>query len=341
VFCFTSDNAAGVHPEVLAAMQGANRGHAVAYGHDGFTESAVARIRDHFGDRVEVQFVFNGTGANVAALRGFVQSHQAVVCAESAHLWQDECGAPERLLGCKLVPVPSRGGKIVVDDLGPVLRWRGDVHHSQPAAVSITQATEWGTVYTIEEVRKLVDFAHDHALCVHVDGARLANAAAHLDATLREITTDLGVDVVSFGGTKNGLMYGEAVIVTDPERARDLGFHVKQGMQLASKMRFLSVQFDALLTDDLWLRNARHANSMARRLARKLSDVAGIEIVQPVEANAVFAGLPADLVEPLQRHARFHVWDPDRGIVRLMTAYDTAAEDVDSFAAVAADLASG
>lgn len=326
---------------MLAALETANRGPAVAYGDDEHTAAAVTRMRAHFGEGAEVRFVFTGTGANVIGLSGFVRSHQAVLCADCAHLWQDECGAPERLLGCKLVPVPAKAGRLAIEDLTRVLGWRGIVHHSQPAALSITQATEWGTVYGVEETRALVEFAHRHGLVVHVDGARLANAAASLGASLRAITTDLGVDVVSFGGTKNGLLCGEAVIVPDPDRARDLGFHVKQGMQLASKMRFLAVQFDALLADDLWLRNAAHANAMARRLAGKLAREAGLEIAMPVEANAVFAVLPERALEPLQRAARFHLWDPVRRIARLMTAFDTDPEDVDRFAGIAAEVVSG
>jgi threonine aldolase len=338
---FVSDNAAGAHPDVLAAVASANAGHCIAYGDDRYTEAALAGIRRHFGEGAQAWFVFNGTGANVVALRGFVDSHQAVLCGDSSHLWGDECGAPERLIGCKLIPVASHGGKIEASALEPFLRWRDSVHHSQPAAVSITQSTEWGTVYRPEEIRRLAEFAHEHELVLHMDGARLANAAASLGASLRELTTDAGVDVVSFGGTKNGLLFGEVVILTDARRGRAFAYHRKQAMQLASKMRFLAVQFEALLADDLWLRNADRANAMARLLAEGIARLDGLEVVEPVESNAVFVAFPEAGLETLVRRARFPVWDPERRIVRLMAAFDTEPHDVERFVSWLSDVLRG
>lgn len=331
----TSDNASGAHPEVVEALVRANEGHCASYGEDPHTEEALRLVRSHFGERAEACFVFNGTGANVVALRGLVRGHEAVLCAESSHLWQDECGAPERFLGAKIVPIPSPEGKLAPAHLEPLLDWRGAVHHAQPAALSITQATEWGTVYQPSEIRALVDFAREHGLRIHMDGARLANAAAHLDLSLAEIASDLGIDALSFGGTKNGLLFGEAVVFPDPDRIPDrgrfLGFHRKQATQLASKMRFLSAQIGALLSDDLWLRSARRANAMARRLEQGIAGLPGLEIVRPVEANALFVAVPEASLERLREHAHFHVWDPAGPIVRWMTSFDTRPEEIDRF----------
>lgn len=342
-----SDNTAGAHPAILEAVVRVNEGHCPSYGADAWTDAAMARIRAHFGERAEACFVFNGTGANVVALKSLTRAHEALLCADCSHLWQDECGAPERFLGCKIVPVPARQGKLEPRDLLPFLRWKGTVHHSQPAAISITQSTEWGTVYRPEEIRAIVEFAHTHGLRVHMDGARLANAAARLDLPLRALTTDLGIDAVSFGGTKNGLLFGEAVVFPDPERIPErgtlAGFHRKQASQLASKMRFLSVQFEALLADDLWLHNARHANAMAQRLERALTDLKNLEVVQPVEANALFVAVPSEALPRLEAHARFQVWDPQprRPVLRWMTAFDTQPEDIDRFAVRVAEIVDG
>jgi len=342
-----SDNEAGAHPEILQAVVRANAGHCPSYGGDAWSAAALARIRAHFGEQAEAFFVFNGTGANVIALEGLTRAHEALLCADSSHLWQDECGAPERFLGCKIVPIPARGGKLEPSDLLPSLRWQGAVHHSQPAAVSITQSTEWGTVYRPQEIQAIVELARAHGLRVHMDGARLANAAAHLDLPLRALTTDLGIDAVSFGGTKNGLLLGEAVVFPDPERIPEsgklTGFHRKQATQLASKMRFLAVQFEALLADDLWLRNARHANAMAQRLERGLAELKNLEILQPVEANALFVAVPREALPRLEAEARFHVWNPQprRPVLRWMTAFDTQPGDIDRFAARVAEIVDG
>ncbi|HEU4697935.1 MAG TPA: low specificity L-threonine aldolase [Gemmatimonadales bacterium] len=328
---FASDNTAGVHPEVLAAIQAANAGDAPAYGDDPWTGRAVARFRAELGERTEVCFVFNGTGANVVGLQTALRPWQAVICADTAHINVDECGAPERLTGAKLLAVRTADGKLRPADVEGQLRGIGVEHHVQPRVVSITQATEYGTVYTVDEVRALADVAHRHGLVLHMDGARIANAAASLDVPLRALTADAGVDVLSFGGTKNGVLVGEAVVVFDPALARDLRFIRKQGMQLASKMRFVAAQYDALLADGLWRRSAAHANRLARRLADGVRDVPGVAITQPVEANAVFATLPPAQIAALQARFHFYVWDERRSEVRWMTHFATTEADVDGF----------
>jgi threonine aldolase len=333
---FASDNNSGAHPEVLEAIAAANEGHVVAYGDDDHTAEARERFREHFGDSAEAFPVFNGTGANVTALDALTTPHEAVICTDVAHMHVDECGAPERVAGIKLLVVPQASGKLTPDD---VRRWesrRGDEHQVQARAVSITQATELGTVYTVEETRAIAKAAHELGMYLHVDGARLANAAVSLGAELREITTDAGVDVVSFGGTKNGLLVGEAVVFLRPELASSFLFTRKQLGQLASKMRFIAVQLGALLTDDLWRRNAANANSMARRLADAITAIDGVELAYPVEANGVFANLPAaaivQLREALPAAMPFYVWDEASGTVRLMCSWDTTPEDVDQLA---------
>ena len=337
---FASDNHAGVHPDVLAALAGANDGHAGAYGGDPWTERAEELFRAHFGDEARGFPVFNGSGANVTVLDSLTRSFEAVICTETAHMHVDECGAPERIAGAKLYTVATEHGKLGPDDIG---RWesrRGDDHHAQQRIVSITQATELGTVYTLAETRAIADAAHELGMLLHVDGARLANAAASLGVSLKELTTDCAVDAVSFGATKNGLMFGDAVVFLRPELADGFEFVRKQLGQLASKMRFLSAQFEALLAGDLWLRNARHANEMAARLAGAVGDLPGLEIVHPVEANGIFARLPRAAVETLLAdlpgEPPFHVWDERESIVRWMCAWDTTPDDVDEFAAAIA-----
>jgi len=334
---FASDNSSGVHPEVLEAMARVNRGHTVAYGEDAFTESARALFREQFGDRVETHFVFTGTGANVLSLQALTHSHHAVVCAETAHINEDECGAPEKFTGCKLLGVPTKDGKITVDQVRPFLHSIGFEHHAQPTVISITQATELGTLYRPEEIRAITEFAHENGMRVHMDGARLCNAAAALDLPLRALTGDAGIDVLSFGGTKNGLMFGEAVVFFDPAPAADFKYIRKQGTQLASKMRFMAAQFQAFFTDDLWLRSARHANRMARLLEERASAVPGVQISRPVEANGVFAVLPREAVPRLQGQFFFHVWDEGTSEVRWMTSFDTTEEEIERFVALLRD----
>ena len=327
-----SDNNAGAHPEVLAAMARANVGHVRAYGEDPFTESAVARLREHLGEQAEIFFVFGGTGANVLGLQAVMRPHEAVICSRHAHIQVDECGAPERFIGGKLLEVPAPDGKVTPAAFESRMAGVGNQHHAQPRVVSISQATEYGTVYSVAELRELAQAAHARGLLLHVDGARIANAAAALGVPLAEITRDAGVDVLSFGGTKNGLVGGEAVVFFDPAHAREFLYVRKQGMQLASKMRFVAAQFEALFTDDLWLRSAQHANAMAARLAAQIRDVPGVQITQRVDANAIFAIFPAEAIPLLQAEAWFYVWDEEQSEVRLMTSWDTTEEDVDRFA---------
>lgn len=328
---FASDNAAGAHPEVLAALARVNQGHAPAYGADEHTARAEALIRQELGDTAHPFLVFGGTGANVTALAAVLQPHESVICAETAHINVDECGAPERHSGCKLVPIATPDGKLTPDLVGPAIKGIGTEHHAQPRVISISQATEYGTVYTPAELSALSDFAHRHRLLLHVDGARLANAAASIGAPLKAITADAGVDLLSFGATKNGAIGAEAVVFFREEPARRFKYIRKQGMQLPSKMRFVAAQFEALLSDGLWLRSARHANAMARRLADGVRGAPGITITQPVEANAVFAILPPDRIASLQEEFFFYVWDDQRHEVRWMTAWDTTEADVDGF----------
>ena len=265
---FASDNNAGVHPEVLQAIASANQGHTVGYGDDPYTESAVRKFKQHFGSDIDVFIVFNGTAANCLSLKALTNSYHAVICAEAAHIYTDECGAPEKFTGCKLIPLPTRDGKLTVESVSQAYHGIGDQHHVQPRVISITQATEVGTVYKPAEIKALARFAHERGMFLHVDGARIANAAASLGQTLRQATRDLGVDVLSFGGTKNGALGAEAVVFFDKKLGHDFLYLRKQGMQLASKMRFISAQFDALLTGDLWLKSAQHANRMARLLQK-------------------------------------------------------------------------
>ncbi|MFL5468273.1 MAG: threonine aldolase family protein [Gemmatimonadaceae bacterium] len=329
---FASDNWAGVHPEVLAAMAAANVGHVPSYGADPYTHEAEERIRAALGEDAEVFLVFSGTAANVLCLGSMVRSHQGVICAETAHVHTSECGAAEKHIGCKLLTVPAPHGKITVGGISEHLHHIGNEHHVQPRAVSITQATEYGTVYTPQEIRVIADFAHTHSLLLHMDGARIFNAAAHLNVPLRAITGDAGVDALSFGGTKNGLVAGEAVVFFKQVLADDFEFKRMQGMQLSSKMRFIAAQFTALLTNELWRRSAQHANKMARLLASELESVQGITLTQPVEANEVFAILPRHIVPKLQERWPFHIWNESTTEARLIASFDTTEEDVADFA---------
>lgn len=326
-----SDNYAGVHPEIWEAMAAANRGHSVAYGADPYTASAVARFREHFGDAIEVYFVFLGTAANVLSLQAATEPYHAVICTETAHIHVDECGAPERHTGCKLLTVATADGKLTCEGIRRHLHGFGFEHHAQPRVVSITQATELGTVYRPEEIRAIADLVHDHQMVLHMDGARLANAAVHLNASLGQLTAEAGVDVLSFGGTKNGLMMGEAVVFFDTALARAFAYRRKQAMQLASKMRFIAAQFEALLSNDLWRRCAAHANRMARLLAEALQDFPDIRVTRPVEANGVFAVVPPEMIAPLQAFCPFYVWNEAASEVRWMTSFDTREEDIRCF----------
>jgi threonine aldolase len=329
---FASDNSATVHPEVLAAIARVNVGHVFGYGHDDYTRSVEALVGGQFSPTARVFFVFNGSGANVLSLRASCGPAQAVICTETAHVNVDECGAPEAIAGVKLLTVSGEDGKLTPELVESRLERIGDEHAVQPRVVSVSECTELGTLYTPAELRALADLAHDRGLVLHVDGARLSNAAAALGVSLAAITTDCGVDIVSFGGTKNGLLGGEAVIVLREELASGFEYLRKQTLQLASKMRYLAAQFEALIEDQLWLRCAQHANEMAGRLAAELQRVDGVTITRPVQTNAVFAILPPAVRERLQSEFDFYVWDEATGEVRWMCSWDTTPEDVEQFA---------
>ncbi len=328
---FASDNYAGVHPDVLASIASVNDGHVTSYGDDPVTARAVETLRQHFGGHAEVFFAFNGTGANVMGLQSLLRPWEHVICSSTAHINVDECGAPERFLGSKLVDLPTRDGKLTPAMVRAAYTGKDDVHRTQPRVVAITQATELGTVYSPDEISVLADTAHELDMYLHLDGARLSNAAASLDVPMRGTTTDCGVDVLSFGGTKNGIMGGEAVVVLRPELAPVVAFAQKQSMQLASKMRFVSAQFIALLEGDLWHASAAHANAMAQRLAAGVQGTPGLGVSYRVQANSVFATLPPESIEPLQAAYPFYVWDEARHEVRWMCSWDTTEDDVDSF----------
>ena len=334
---FGSDNHSGVHPRVLEAISEANSGPAVAYGLDDFTATAAEKFRGHFGKEADVYFVFNGTGANVVSISTLARSFQAVICSEHAHINADECGAPESAIGCKLLTVHTTDGKLGCADIARHLRGRLDQHRVQPALVSITQASELGTVYSAAEVREIAAFCRKNGLFLHMDGARLCNAAASLGLGLGEISGELGVDILSFGGTKNGLLLGEAVVCFRPELSKDTLFIRKQKMQLASKMRFIAAQLTALLSDDLWLQNAAHANRMAKLLEEKVKSIPEVKIVQPVQANAVFASLPRRAIDKLLKKYFFYIWDEDKNEVRWMCSWNTTEKQIDDFAAAVAE----
>ena len=337
---FASDNYAGVHQEVLAALAAANGGHQIAYGGDPYTARLTDVVRDHLGERAETFPVFNGTGANVISLTSVLPRWGAVIAATTAHINTDEAGAPERVTGIKLLTVPSPDGKLTPDLIAREAWGWGNEHRAQPLAVSITQTTEMGTLYTPDEVRAICDVAHDNGMAVHMDGARLWNAAAALGVPLRDFTTDAGVDVLSLGGTKNGLLGVEAAVVLDPDRATGLVYLRKLTMQLSSKMRFASAQLLALFEDDLGLRSAAHSNAMAQRLRAALeagiadATLPGLALTQDSPANAVFATLPTDAADRIRERVRFYDWDRARGEVRWMTAWDTTEDDVDRFVGV-------
>jgi threonine aldolase len=329
---FASDNYAGAHPEVLAAIQAANDGHEAAYGADRWTAKAREVLRSHFGPRSESLLVFNGSGANVVCLRLACRPWEAAICAAGAHVNVDEGGAPESVGGIKLLPVPTPDGKLTPQQVEGQLSRLGDEHAVQPSVVTISQSTELGTRYTPEEIAALAETAHRHGLRLHVDGARLANAAAGLQADLSAITTDAGVDLLSLGGTKNGMVLGEAVVLLDPALAQGAPYLRKQTLQLASKGRFLAAQFVAMFEGDLWRRSAAHANAMALRLAERLQEVPAITITQRVQANGVFAIVPRAAADAVRPYWPFYTWDQSSGEVRLMCSWDTAVEEVDAFA---------
>jgi len=328
---FASDNNAGVHPDILKAISLVNGGHAVGYGDDEYTATAKEKFKEVFGDKTEVLFVYNGTGANVVSIQALIRPYNAVVCSDVSHIYVDECGAPEKHSGAKLLPLKTKDGKLTVELIRQHMHGFGFEHHSQPAVVSITQATELGTVYTIDEIKEIADYVHKSGLYLHMDGARIANAAVSLGCSFKEMTFDAGLDVVSFGGTKNGIMFGEAVVFANAKLAENVKYIRKQTTQLHSKMRYISAQFTALLSNDLWKKNAIHSNKMAQLLAEKIADIPEIRITQKVEANGVFCIVPKKIIVPLQDEFFFYMWDESRNEVRWMTSFDTTEDDVDNF----------
>jgi threonine aldolase len=329
---FGSDNHSGVHPDILNALRNVNDGYVVAYGLDDYTKQAIEQLKEIFGKQTDIFFVYNGTATNILGLRTVTDSFHSIFCAESAHLTVHECCGPENYIGCKLVTIPTSDGKLTVDVIEPYIIGVGDPHMAQPHVVSLTQATERGTVYRPKEIQKLADFAHNHNMLLHMDGARLCNAAAFLKVGLNDICGRVGVDVLSFGGTKNGMMYGEAVVFFDKGLSKNFEFIRKQGMQLNSKMRYISAQFSAFLANNLWLQNASHANEMAQLLARQLQDIPGVQITQKVEANMVYAVIPNHCITRLQKQYYFHRFNERTCEVRLMCSFTTQPEDVQSFA---------
>jgi threonine aldolase len=336
---FASDNYAGVHPEILAALARVNSGHQVAYGDDSITAELDERMATLFGRPVGIYPVFNGTGANVVALSSIMNQWEAVVCTSTAHIHMDEGGAPEKVAGIKLWTVADINGKLTPDLIRSAAHDFGFVHYAQPGAVSIAQSTEMGTVYTVEEVTAISECAHELGLRVHMDGARIANAAAALGVPVSDFTINAGVDILSFGGTKNGMLMGEVIVVFNPDVVHGVEYFRKSYMQLNSKMRFASAQMIALLSEDLWLKSATHANEMAQKLKSAVEQIPGITIEVPTDANAVFARMPAEVIERLQSKWRFYTWDSPT-LVRWMCAWDTQASDVDAFAAdIATEMA--
>ncbi len=326
-----SDNNSGVHPLILKSIQEANMNHAYGYGDDSWTRDAVKKIRELFSEDCEPLFVFNGTGANIIALQLLSHSYNSILCPQTAHIYVDECGSPTKMTGAQITTIPTLDGKLTPQLLKPYLRDFGVQHRSQPGVVSISQTTELGTVYTLDEIKSIVCLAHDYNLLVHMDGARLCNAAAFLGVTLKELTVDCGIDVLSFGGTKNGLMMGECVILFNPDYYEQAKFIRKQSAQLASKMRYISCQFNSYLTDDLWLKNAQHANEMAQLLYGKLMNYPQIRFTQKVESNQLFFILPKPLIDYLHQCFGFFFVHEQENEVRLVTSFDTTIKDVESF----------
>ena len=328
---FASDNNSGIHPNILKAIEQANTAHAIAYGDDELTQAAQQKFKTHFGENAETFFVFNGTAANVLSLKAATQSFNAIICSELAHINVDECCAPEFFTGCKLLVCHTVDGKITIPEIKKHLHGIGSQHHAQPRVVSISQPTELGTVYSPEEIKNIAQFAHENDMLLHVDGARLANAAAALNMKFAEFTTDVGVDVLSFGGTKNGMMYGEAIVFLNKKLTENFMYKRKQAMQLASKMRFVSAQFIAYLSNNQYIETATHSNRMAKLLEEKIKEIPQIRITQRVESNAVFAIIPKNICEDLKKEYFFYLWDEDNFEARWMCSFDTTESDICNF----------
>ncbi|MCQ2294671.1 MAG: low specificity L-threonine aldolase [Bacteroidales bacterium] len=330
---FGSDNHSGISPEILEAIASANVDHALAYGDDEYCQRTEDLFRQVFGNQAKVYFVFNGTGANVLNIDAMCRSHHAVVCSDTAHIHVDECGAPQRIVGCKLLTVPTPDGKLTPELVKTQLHGFGFEHHSQPRAISIAQATELGTLYTLDEIRALADLAHSYQMYLHMDGARLANAAVALGCNFRQMTTDCGVDCLSFGGTKNGLLMGESCVILNPALDVDMKYRRKQMSQLCSKMRFVAAQFEAYLSTDLWHRNAEHSNHMAALLYEELKSVPQAKVMYPVQVNSVFVQLPRQVWTALLDDYFFYDWDEANNVVRWMCSFDTTEDDITNFVA--------
>jgi threonine aldolase len=328
---FASDNYSGVHPEIMDALISCNEGHARSYGNDEYTIKAIQTFKKFFGDEIDVCFVFNGTGANVLGLSSMTDSYNAVLCANTSHVYVDESTAPEKFTGCRFIPLDTINGKMSVEEIEKKIKRIGDEHHPQVKVLSLAQTTEYGTVYDIDELKAISSCLKKHGLFLHMDGARIFNAAVALNCDLKEFTKDVGVDVLSFGGTKNGMMFGEAVVFLNNKFSESRKFRQKQSMQLSSKMRFIAAQFDALLNNNLWYRNASHANNMAKLLAKKLEMIPEVIITKPVQANVVFAILPKEFISKLQELAFFYVWDDKMNEVRLMCSFDTNEDEINNF----------
>ncbi len=328
---FGSDNFSGVLPEIFQALEEASYGHQHSYGEDEYSAKAIQDFKNIFGEDIEVFFVYNGTGANVLGLSAFLRPYQAVICAETAHINVDECGAIEKQSGSKLLTVPTFDGKLTLGLIENHMHGFGDPHHAQPKVISLTECTELGTVYTPEELKAICDYAHAHGMVVHMDGARLSNAVAYLGCPPRALTTDAGIDVLSFGGTKNGMMFGEAVVFFNTSTIAEVPFIRKQAMQLHSKTRFIAAQFSTVLKDGLWLKAAAHANRMAQMLANEAENIPGVRITQEVQGNEIFAIIPRDKIKALQEKCFFYVWDENASEVRWVCSFDTTESDIIEF----------
>ena len=326
---FASDNNSGVHPLVMEALNQANQDHAVGYGDDAWTEEAVRKIREAFTPDCEPLFVFNGTGSNAVALQLCTRSYNSIICAETAHIYVDECGSPARMTGCQIRPFATPDGKLTPELVRPYLCYFGEQHHSQPGAFYISQCTELGTIYQPDEIRALTELAHRYGMYVHMDGARLANACAALNLSFKELTADCGIDILSFGGTKNGLMLGESVIIFNPALKKEAYFVRKQSAQLASKLRYLSCQFTAYLTDDLWLKNALHANRMAELLYTGLKELPEVRFTQKMESNQLFLTMPRPVIDSLLKDYFFYFWNEEENEIRFVTSFDTTEQDIE------------
>lgn len=328
---FASENYAGVQPDIMKALGAANTGHARSYGNDEYTAEAISKLKEVFGNEIDVYFTFNGTGANNFGLGSVTQRYHSIFCADVAHLLVDESTAPEAFTGCRIYPVPSQSGKIIPAELKKAIKRAGDIHHPQPKVVSITQPTEYGTVYTIAELKEIKAICTKNNMLLHADGARYFNAAVALDATLKQMTTDIGIDLLTLGGTKAGMMYGEAVIFFYPNPDHRHKYNLKRSMQLASKNRFIAAQFTAILENELWKSLATHTNKLAKELEKRVVNVKQVKVAHPVETNAVFLKMSAALHEKLQQHAHFYYWNEVKEEVRLVFSFDNTNDDIDRF----------